>query len=95
MEKLAQSNTLKEAKAADLLMSMADLQRMLLQLTLDDKNDRPEGEHAALCAQHAADTQRIQELEAQLTALSAHRCEIKTVPSRGLFSRTPVFPCEL
>jgi hypothetical protein len=79
MEKLAQSNTLKEAKAADLLMSMAELQRMLLQLTLDEKKDILEGEHAALSAQHAADTQRIQELEAQNTELRRDACRVKTV----------------
>ena len=79
MEKLAQSNTLKEAKAADLLMSMAELQKMLLQLTLDEKKDTLEGEHAALSAQHATDTQRIQELEAQNTELRRDACRVKTV----------------
>ncbi len=82
MEKLAQSNTLKEAKAADLLMSMAELQKMLLQLTLDEKKDTLEAEHAALTAQHAADTQRIQELEAQNAELKrqANRVERIVVP---------------
>jgi hypothetical protein len=78
MEKLAQSNTLKEAKAADLLMSMAELQKMFLQLTLDEKKDTLEGEHAALSAQHATDTQRIQELETQSAAFKNHKCEIAT-----------------
>ena len=79
MEKLAQSDTLKEAKAADLLMSMAELQKMLLQLTLDEKKDTLEGEHAALSAQHTADTQRIQALEAQNTELRRDACRVKTV----------------
>jgi hypothetical protein len=78
MEKLAQSNTLKEAKAADLLMSMAELQKMFLQLTLDEKKETLQGEHAALSAQHAADAQHIQALEAQSAALKSHRCEVMT-----------------
>ena len=82
MEKLAQSNTLKEAKAADLLMSMAELQRMLLQLTLDEKKETLEGERAALTSRHAADTQRILELEAQSLELKhqANRVERIVVP---------------
>jgi hypothetical protein len=78
MEKLAQSNTLKEAKAADLLMSMAELQRMLLQLTLDEKKDTLEGEHAAAVAQKEADARRIAQLESENASLKNHKCEIVT-----------------
>jgi hypothetical protein len=78
MEKLAQSNTLKEAKAADLLMSMAELQKMLLQLTLDEKQDTLEEEHAAAVAQKEADARRIAQLESENAALKSHRCEVMT-----------------
>jgi hypothetical protein len=78
MEKLAQSNTLKEAKAADLLMSMAELQKMLLQLTLDEKKDTLEEEHAAAVAQKEADARRIAQLESENALLKNHQCEIVT-----------------
>lgn len=54
MEKLAQSGTLKEGKAADLLMSMADLQKMLLQLDLDEKRDAAIQENETLKKETAA-----------------------------------------
>ena len=79
MEKLAQHTDLKTAKAADLLMSMAELQKMLLQLSLDEEKEKIEAEHAALSAQHEQDAARIAALEAQNSAFKNHRCETTVI----------------
>ena len=79
MEKLAQSNTLKETKLADLLLSMGDLQKMLLKLTTDEEQKTLQEEHAQLTEQHAADAVRIAELEAENERLKSHRCETTVI----------------
>jgi hypothetical protein len=79
MEKLAQSNTLKETKLADLLLSMGDLQKMLLKLTTDEEQKTLQDEHAQLTEQHAADAARIAKLEAENDRLKSHRCETTVI----------------
>lgn len=79
MEKLAQSNTLKETKLADLLLSMGDLQKMLLKLTTDEEQKTLQDEHAVLSAQHAELTAHVATIEADNTRLKNHRCEERIV----------------
>lgn len=80
MEKLAQSNTLKETKLADLLLAMGDLQKMLLKLTTDEETEKLETEHAELSAQHTASAQRIAELEAENARLRHQEVRTVTLP---------------
>ena len=70
----------KPAKKIDALLRQSEVLLRLQAMDAEDRDQTLQDEHAALSAQHAADTQRIQELEAQITALRTHRCEIKTVP---------------
>lgn len=79
MEKLCQRDDLKPAKLADLLLSMGDLQKMLLKLTTDEETEKLTEEHAALRGQHDADTKRIATLEAENARARNHQCEVKTV----------------
>jgi len=72
--------TLKEAKKIDALLRQSEVLMKLQEMDKEEANQTLQDEHAALSAQHAADSQRIQELEAQITALRTHRCEIKTIP---------------
>jgi hypothetical protein len=79
----AKSKTLKEAKKIDALLRQSEVLMKLQEMDKEEANQTLQDEQAALSAQHAADTQRIQELEAQIAALRTHRCEIKTVPDPG------------
>ena len=70
----------KPAKRIDALLRQSEVLLRLQAMDIEDRDQTLQDEHTALTAQHAADAQRIQELEAQITALRTHRCEIKTVP---------------
>lgn len=76
----SKSKTLKEAKKIDALLHQSEVLMKLQEMDKEEANQTLQDEHAQLSEQHAADTQRIQGLESQITGLRAHRCEIKTVP---------------
>ena len=78
MEKLAQSGALKESKLCDLLLSMADTQKALLKITLDEEYEKLETERDQLAEHHDVDAKRISELEAENARLKS-RPETRTV----------------
>jgi hypothetical protein len=71
--------TLRKAKKIDALLRQPEVLMKLQEMDKEEENQTLQDEHAALSAQHATDAARIAELEAQITALRTHRCEIKTV----------------
>lgn len=70
----------KPAKKIDALLRQSEVLLRLQAMDAEDRDQTLQDEHAALSTQHAKDATRIAELEAQITALRAHRCETKTVP---------------
>ncbi len=76
---LLASKTLKESKIADLLVEKTSLQKMLLQLTLDEKRDEQTQEISRLTTQHTADAARVTELEAQNAELKRQSSRVETV----------------
>ena len=76
---LLASTTLKESKVADLLIEKTSLQKMLLQLDLDEKGDEQAQEVERLTNQHTADTLRLATLEQQNTELRRDASQVKTV----------------
>jgi hypothetical protein len=72
----------KPAKKIDALLRQSEVLLRLQAMDAEDRDQTLQDEHAALTAQHAADTQRIQELEAQSAELKrqANRVEQIVVP---------------
>lgn len=72
----------KPAKKIDALLRQSEVLLRLQAMDAEDRDQTLQDEHSALTAQHAADAQRIQELEAQSTELKrqANRVEQIIVP---------------
>jgi hypothetical protein len=72
----------KPAKKIDALLRQSEVLLRLQAMDAEDRDQTLQDEQAALTAQHAADTQRIQELEAQSAELKrqANRVERIVVP---------------
>ena len=66
-------------KKIDALLRQSEVLLRLQAMDAEDRDQTLQDEHAALTAQHAADTQRIQELEAQSAELKRDACRVKTV----------------
>jgi len=76
--KASKSKTLKEAKKIDALLRQSEVLMKLQEMDKDEANQTLQDEHAALTAQHSADTEKIAALEAQNASLKTHKCEIVT-----------------
>jgi hypothetical protein len=68
----------KPAKKIDALLRQSEVLLRLQGMDAGNRDESLQDENAALSAQHAADAQRIQELETQSVALKSHRCEVVT-----------------
>lgn len=68
----------KPAKRIDALLRQSEVLLRLQAMDAEDRDQTLQDEHAALTAQHAADTERIATLQAQNDSLKSHKCEIVT-----------------
>ena len=79
LERAAQDPQQKSAKRVDALLRQSEVLMKLQEMDKEEANQTLQDERVTLEKQHAADTQRIQELEAQSAELKRDACLVKTV----------------